>query len=147
MRRRFGITQSGLRAHEVTTEEACIIVLVGNKHDPVSLGHGAIDGLTQTTQVVLQVIAFDLEPIDHHFYVMRLVAVQLHSGDDLPDLAIDPHVHEPFLANGLKELFVVSLTASDKRRQEQNFLAGIFVQQQINDLLVRELDHRLAGEV
>ena len=131
----------------MATEEAGASSLVGYQHDAVSLRHGAVNGLTQPAQVVLQIIAFDFQPVHHYFDIVRLVAVQFHAGNDLLDLAIDPYMHEAFLTDSLEKLFVVALTTGNKRSQEQDFLAGIFVQQQINDLLVRKLNHRLAGEV
>ena len=78
---------------------------------------------------------------------MHLVAVELHAGQDILNFAIDADVRETFLADGLEELFVVSLAAVDKRRKQEDPLACILTDDEIDDLVVGIMNHLLAGEV
>ena len=93
------------------------------------------------------IIGFDLETVHHHFDGMRLIAIQLHARHYLPYLSIHTDMHESLLANGLEQLFVMSFSARNERCQQKDLLTGIVTDDEVDDLLVGELDHRFAGQI
>ena len=90
-------------------------------------------------------IGFGFEPVHHYLNVVDAVPIQFHPLDDLLHLAIDPHMYEAFLADGLEELFVMALSAAHHRRQEEDLLPRVLAYDEVDDLLVGHFHHRLAG--
>ena len=78
---------------------------------------------------------------------MDAVPIHFHPLHDLLHLAVHAYMHEAFLADRLEKLLVMTLTAAHHRSQEQDLLSCVFANDEVDDLLVGELDHRLAGQV
>ncbi len=58
-------------------------------------------------------------PVDHHFDVVDLVAIELHFGRDVFDFAVHPHFGEAALSYLDKQFPVVAFAASHDRRQQR----------------------------
>ena len=72
------------------------------------------------------------------------VAVDLHAGLHLHQLAVHAHPYETLAAHAVEEFAVVTLAILHQGRQQHDALAGIGFQQQPDDLLLGVLHHRFA---
>ena len=151
MRSRLLVTESGLGAHQVTAHETGVPCFVSNHHDTVALRHRTIHRLPNTTCIyilcTLYIVPLYFQSVHDHFDTVRLVAIQFHARYYLLHLAVHTHMDEPFLADRLEKLLVVSFAPINERCQQQDLLAAVLTNDEVDDLLVRELNHRFAGEV
>ena len=161
VRRRVLVTQPRLGAHEVTAEISdsgsaggCLrsvlrSVRLSNHHNTVTLRHGFVHGLPQPACIHLRTVAvrFYLQPVHYDFYIMHFVSVHFHSRYHFAHLSVHAYVHESFLAYGFEQFFVMPFAAVDQRCEQQYFLPGVIVYDKVYDLLVRVMNHGLAGQV
>ena len=119
------------------------LVEVVDHHLFASLTHGVGHGIAQA----LLVLAANLEFVDHKFHAVVLVAVELHAGGNLGQLAVDAHVEKSFLCQLLEKLLIVAFTVVDQRSEHVDFLPLVALEDERHDFLLGIFHHRLAGEI
>ena len=76
--------------------------------------------------------------------IMHFVAVDLHLVSQVAHLAVDPHLEESFLGHLLEKFAIMSFAAFHQRGEHHNVLAGILAADNIDNLVLAVLHHRLA---
>ena len=144
MRGRFPVRQTRNGAHQPLAVMAYTLGLgIQNHQQSIPLLHGR-------SHTLLQSFLFFLghhRLVDHYFYVMILVTVQLHSVNDFLDFSVNPHIQIAFLAHLLEKFLIMSLTGPHQRCQDENTFSFIIAVNQIQNLLFRILHHLLTGEI
>ena len=82
-----------------------------------------------------------LELVHHEFDEMRFVAVHGLDSGERDDLSVHPDISVASLAELLEKFAVVALAATDKRGQQETLPAGIFTDDEADDLVVRVPHH------
>ena len=85
--------------------------------------------------------------VDNHFYVVILVAVNLHTAGDFLNFAVNAHGEIALATHLLKELAIVSLATTHQGCKDENALAGIVGLNHVNNLLLSVLHHGFARHV
>ncbi len=85
--------------------------------------------------------------VDHHLYVVDLVAVELHALGDLLRLAVGADARETLLRDLLEQVAVVALAAAHDGRQDAQPRAGRHRRDGVDDLVVALPPHRPARDV
>ncbi len=62
-----------------------------------------------------------LQPVNHHFNIMDLIAVYLHFGSKVYHFAINPHFQESPFPDVFKQLAVMTFSPSYQRRKQSDF--------------------------
>ena len=78
---------------------------------------------------------------------MNFVAIHLHSFGDVEQLAVDAHFRKPLFLNLFKQFAVVTFSPFDFWREHDHFFPFIIFNDEVNDLIVRILYHRLACDI
>ena len=149
VRRRLAVADARDGAHEVFGEIAHSVlafrlcVLVVHHHQPVALREGVPHALAQP----LHVLCADFEFVYHHLDVVVFVAVEFHALHRLAQFAVHAHREKAFLAHGLEEFLVMSLSCAHQRREQQHFAPFVVREQHVHDFLFRIFHHRLARHV
>ena len=86
----------------------------------------------------------DGHTVDHQVDRMDLVPVELHTGGELPDLAVDTGIEITLLDQAFEQLPVVTLAPLDDRGRHSDLASVELFENQLDDLFVRIVDHLLA---
>ena len=144
MRSRFAVRQPGYRAHQAFTIMAHTFILhIKNHQQSVSLTHGSGNAVLQTSVVFI----CHNQLVNHHFYIMILVAVQLHAGKSLTHLTVYADIEITFLPDLLEQFLIMSFTATYQRSKNINTFSFIIIQNKIKDLLFGVFHHFLTGNI
>ena len=114
----------------------------------VQNGHGAFSNLYRAGYGVPDapvVSRFRLEPVNYKFYEVNLVSVQSVYFLQGLDFSVYAHLCIATAAKLIKQFPVMALSASDKRRKQVAFAAGILCHNEVDYLLIRVTDHLLAA--
>ena len=114
-----------------------------DKHFSFALLHGNCNALNQP----LVVFVLHLQTVNHDLNAVIPVSVELHVRHNLLHLAINTYVDVPLATNRLEEFLVVSLAVLDEWSKQDDAFAKIFVQKQIDNLLLCIAHHLLAANV
>jgi len=98
-------------------------------------------------QQPLGILVGNLKPVDNQLYGVVLVSVETHAAFNLSKDAIDTHIDKAFLGKSLEQLFVVALSALDKRCENINLTARIFLYDKRHYLFVCVLHHFLPRHI
>src|SRR5690606_33518766 len=85
--------------------------------------------------------------IDQYFDIVVLVSVYPHTGKNLLNLTIDPHMEVTLLANLLEKFLVMPFTIANYRRQAINFRLAILLQKELDNLLLAMRRHLRSRKV
>ena len=88
----------------------------------------------------------DGHAVDHQVDRMDLVPVELHTGGELPDLAVDTGIEITFLDQAFEQLPVMALAPLDDRGRHSDLASVELFENQLDDLFVRIVDHLLARD-
>ena len=121
-------------------------VLVHNHQQSVALFHGRCHTLAQAV-VARRVGRVHRHLVDHHLYIMVLVAIHLHAALYLHDGAVHADIEVAFAAHGLEEFAVVSLAVADQRRQNVDAAVLIVASDHLQHLLLGVFHHFLARHI
>ena len=78
---------------------------------------------------------------------MVLVTVHLHASGDFQNFPIDTDIQVTFATHRLEEFTVMTLTAADKRSEDEDLTSGIIVQDHVEHLLLCVFHHLLTGGI
>ena len=78
---------------------------------------------------------------------MVAIAVELHAWQYLPDFAVNSGIEISLATDGFKEFPVVSLAVLDEWSQQDDALAEVLAQEEVENLFFRVAHHLLAGDV
>ena len=112
-------------------------------NDALTLCHGGGKALPEPLIILL----LRNQLIYHNLHVVVLVAVQLHAGNNFPNLTVHPDTQIAFSANILKKFFVMTLARLDHRCQEQDLPTLVFIQDKVYNLVLRIAHHLLSAQV
>ncbi len=141
MRRRVLECHPCRGAHQVARIVAHPLrAVVVDGHRALALAHG----LAQRGQDALRGVGPGDQAVDHQVDRMDLVAVELHAGRDLADLAVDAGIEVALFRQRLEEFAVVALAPLDHGGQQRDFAPGEPLQDQLGNAVVAVVDHLLA---
>ena len=112
-------------------------------HDAFAHIHCFFDAFFEAVNIFF----FDDEFVDDNFDVVVMVAVEFHASVDFLYYAIDTDIRVAFFADAFEELFVVTFTVTDYRREEIYGLTFVVFKYKVEDLLVGIFNHRLSRNV
>src|SRR5207253_150578 len=79
-----------------------------------------------------------------YFYIMNLVAVNLHLRYEIIYFTIDTNFQVTFLPDIFKQFAVMTFSTADQRSEQRNLLPGKFLVDILHDLFFAEFYHFLA---
>ena len=93
-----------------------VLALFGNHQVAFPLFHGSLHSAIDPLLVRLP----HQKPVNHYFYIMHFIAVELQSKSDFPYLTIHPHPKVTLLPDLLEQFTVMSFTPFDQWSQYGN---------------------------
>ena len=143
MRRRIFERHPRRRTHQMTRVIAHLPrFIVIDSHRALALPHRFAQ---RSEQPLAQGIP-DGHAVDHQVDRMDLVPVELHTGGELPDLAVDTRIKITLLDQAFEQLPVMALASFDDRSRHGDLAAAELFENQLDDLFVRIVDHLLARD-
>lgn len=141
---RFGLGERDTRfgVHQQTGEITHIVAFENHQH-ALALLEGRSYGLGHSAETAVGIAHSDA--VNDKFYIVGLVAVDLHVHGQLPDLSIYAHAQESFFSYLRKELAIVALATLYERGHYHDVLAGIALAYEVDNLLLGILYHGLAA--
>ena len=144
VRRRVVIGNAARGTHQVLAVMANFVrVHIADEHLAFALLHGNRDALDQT----FVVFVLNLKAVNHNFYAMIAIAVELHARQEFLHLSVNSGIEITFSANRFEELLVVSLAVLDERSKQDDAFTQVFVQEQIDYLLFCVAYHLFAANI
>jgi len=122
-----------------TVKSQAVIAGVKQRHDTVALVKGQQHRIMQPLFSHMT----HLELVYNQLYEMYLIPVELQSLRDLPDLAVDAGIEEPFPPQLLKKLLIMALSALDQGCKDVNPMLVIPLCHQVKYLFISVSDHLL----
>ena len=114
-----------------------------NHHLAVTLTQSIGDGGLKPRQI----FRGDFQTIDDQFDIVILITVEHHVERQIAQLSIHPHCKEAFFSQLLKKFLIVALAVFDDRSENIDLVPVVTLKNQVDDLLFRVFDHRLAGDI
>ena len=111
-----------------------------NHHHAVALFHSRRHTLADAFLILFLHHQF----IDHSFYIVVLVAVGFHIGNDFEDVAVESHVEIPLSAHAFEEFAVMTLALAYEGSEQEDSLALIIAENHVDDLFLGIFHHLLA---
>ena len=142
--RRVLIGDAGNRVHQSLGEILHLLTaFLDDSHHAVALFHG--DGNTLADAFFVSFAHHEL--VYHHLDVVVLVSVNLHARHNLQNLSIHPGIEITLAPHAVEEFTVMTLALSDERSEEVDSLAGILIENHLDDLFLGIFHHLLAAAV
>ena len=93
------------------------------------------------------VFGLHLETVDDYFDVVVFVTIHAHSSFRRAEFTIDSNVEKTFLANRLKEFFVVTFALFDERSQKMDFPPNILLKNEFENLFFGVFHHLFSTQI
>ena len=116
---------------------------VKDHYESPTLLHGGGNALAQTVAILFG----NTQTVHHHLYVVVLVAVQLHVGQEFLHLAVNAGIEIALLAHALQKFAVVSLAVLHHGGKDVDTAPFIPFQHEGNNLLLGVAYHLLAAHI
>ena len=120
-----------------------VVRLVHHHNQPVTLFHGSVDGLCQTSCI----LGLNGKFIDDHFNIVVFVAVCLHAPFYVFYFSINTNIQITFFPHRFKQLSIVAFAVSYKRSKNIDFFLGIVVEYHLYDLFFCILYHSFTAQI
>ena len=142
MRRRVAVGNPAHGVHEFLAQgRDAVRVGIVDAHLLAALLQCCLDGLEKSPGVLFR----NFEAIDDKLHRMVLIAVKLHSGDNLANLAVDAHAEVTFLRQLFEKVAVMALAVLYEGRENADFsVCGINSPNEDNANSVTETSQRLS---
>ena len=141
VRSRILVGDTRYRVHESLGVSLGLLgTFLKNHYHAVALFHSRRHTLADTFLIFFLHHQF----IDHSFYIVVLVAVGFHIGNDFEDVAVESHVEIPLFAHTFEEFAVMTLALANEWSEQEDSLALIFAENHVDDLFLGIFHHLLA---
>ncbi len=121
------------------------LIVLGIQHHQLAVA--LLESEVNSVGQPLAVLVGHLKAVHHQFNAVVDVTVKLHPEGDFAQHAINAYIHVTFLAQVLKQVFIVSLTVLDQWREDINPVALVAFQYQAQDLVGGVFNHALSRQV
>ena len=141
VRSRILVGDTRYRVHE--TLGVCLGLLgtfLKNHHHAVALFHSRRHTLADAFLILFLHHQF----IDYSFYIVVLVAVGFHIGNDFEDVAVESYVEIPLSAHAFEEFAIMTLALAYEGSEQEDSLALIIAENHVDDLFLGIFHHLLA---
>ena len=144
VRSRVAVCYAAGGAHEAAAIMAHLARFHVEDHDESpALLHGGGNALAQTVAILFS----NTQTVHHHLYVVVLVAVQLHVGQEFLHLPVNASIEVAFLAHALQKFAVVSLAVLHHGGKDVDTPSLVPLQQEGNNLFLGVADHLLSAHI